>query len=106
MCARVAEKFEAVSLWAGEGVLMAENNACGIFFKTAGADKSAASAAFRSAGNRKFLRVGVEGRRGVLDDCVFRFPVFEGGGGARINVVAGAVAGIFASFFDGDKILR
>src|SRR5881394_2059631 len=104
MCARIAEKFEAVSLWAGQRVLMAKNNARGIFFKAPGADKTAASATLVRAGNRKFLRVCVKRRRSILDDQVLRFPILERGGGAGIDIVAGAVTGIFAALFDGDEI--
>src|SRR5882757_7935944 len=104
MGARVAEKFEAVSLWAGQRVLMAENNARGIFFETTGADKAAASAPFSRARHCEFLRVRVKRRQRILGDQVLRFPIVERGGGAGINIVARAVTGIFAALFDGDEI--
>src|SRR5256885_15282935 len=106
MCARVAEKFEAVSLWTGQRVLMTENNARGIFFETPRTNKSAARAPFSRARHGEFLRVRVKRRRSILSDQVLRFPIVERGGGAGINIVARAVTGIFAALFDGDEIGR
>src|SRR5882757_5613164 len=99
MCARVAEKFEAVSLWTGQRVLVAENNARGIFFKTPRTDKSAARAPFSRARHSEFLRVRVKRGRSVLRDQILRFPILERGGGAGIDIVARAVTGIFAALF-------
>src|SRR5256885_6881021 len=106
MCARIAEKFEAVSLWAGQRVLVAENNARGIFFETPRTDKSAARPPFSRARHGEFLRVRVKRWRSILRDQVLPFPILERGGGAGIDIVARAITGIFAPFFDGDQIGR
>ena len=74
--AGVAQKFEAIGLGAGERVLVAEDDACGIVFEFAGANEAAASALLAGSGHGVFLRIGVERRDGILHDDVFADPGF------------------------------
>src|ERR1700746_3231367 len=85
--ASVAKQFEAVGLWARECVFMAENDAGGIFFKPAYANKAAARAPFGSAGNGEFLRVGIESGRWILDDDVIANPLVHFGRSAAVDIV-------------------
>lgn len=106
MDTRVAKQFEAVGLGAGQGVLMAENHASGIFFELASTDKAAASAALGCAGHGKFLRVSIERGCGVLNDDVLCFPILEGRSSARIDIVTWRIGGELLPFFDGDEVVR
>src|SRR5262245_45238556 len=106
MRARVAKKFESIGFGAGECVFMAENDAGRILFESPSTDETAARAAFGCARNGEFLCVSIEGRCGVLHNYTFPFPLFERGGGTRIDVVAGGVSGKFLPFFRHNQILR
>ena len=57
MRARVAEKFQAIGLGAGQRVLVAEDDACRVVLKLPEADEAAARAAERGAGNSELLRI-------------------------------------------------
>ena len=70
MGACVAKKFETVGFGAGEGVLVAENYAGGIFFESSRADEAAAHAVFGCARHAEFLRVGIKRGSGVLHDDI------------------------------------
>ena len=103
--AGVAKEFEAIGFGAGEGVLVAEDDAGGIFLELAGADEAAAGAALVGAGNGVFLGVGVEAVGVVLldDSCVD--PGLQGGLGAGVDVVFGIVVGENTALFYGDQIV-
>ena len=102
----VAEEFEAVGFGAGESVFVAEDDAGGIVFELTGADEAAARAFFGGTGDGELLGVGVESGCGILEEDAVANPLFDFGGGARVDVVLRRIVLEGAAFFDGDQIVR
>src|SRR6202030_2822786 len=85
--ASLAKQFETARFGTGKRVLVAENDASGIFLEPARTDEAAARAGFAAAGNGEFLRVGVESWRGILQDDAITNPLFHFGFGTGVNIV-------------------
>jgi len=111
---RVAEEFEAVGLRAGERVLVAKDNAGGIFLEFSRANETAASKTLLSVGDGVLLCVGVEAGARVGDNDLFADPALQRVGRAGVNIffdfsighAGGRVAGKDAALFDGDEVVR
>src|ERR1700746_575174 len=104
--ARMAKQFEAVGLWAGESMFVAENDAGGIFFEPACANEAAARALFGRSGNSELLRIGVESRGGILKDEVIANPLVYFVRSAGVDIILRRIVRENAALFDGDQILR
>ena len=101
----VSQKFQAVGLRPGKGVLVPEDNSRGIVFQLAGADESPAGAALFRAGHGIFLDVGIKSRGGILDHDVIANPVLNGPARARVNIVLWRVARVPPAFLHDDQVV-
>src|SRR5262249_44010470 len=104
--ARVAQQFQPIGLGTGKRVLVAKHDSGGIVLKLPSADAAAACAPLMRTRNREFLRVVIEGRRGVLQQDRVANPLCNLGGRARVDVVARVVVVVGTALFDGDQIVR
>src|SRR5581483_11796572 len=82
----VAKQLESVGLRPAERVFVAKDHPGGIFLEFARSDEAPADAALLRAGHREFLRIRVEGGRGVLAHYIPRDPGLKRGSGARVDV--------------------
>ena len=88
----VLEQFHAVLLGAGEGLLVAEDDAGGILFHLAERDEALAHQALAGIGHDEFLEIGEHAGLGIARPDAARDPLLHGAGGAGVDVV-GVVIG-------------
>ena len=87
----VAEEFEAVLLGAGEGLLVAVDDAHGVVLDGAEGDEALADETLAGIGHGEFLEIGVDGRLRVAGQDAGGLPVVKVRGGAGVDVGGGVI---------------
>src|SRR5260370_1180438 len=99
-------KLFPIRFRSGKSLLVAKNNAGGIIFELARADKAAPRAPLIRAGDGVLLRVSAKRSSRVLYDDVLVDPILQRCRRTRVDVALRGIARQNAALLDGDQVVR